>query len=51
MPVATKFGPTHWETLHEQFCDIQSQWEKVSRRSIVGRGHTGHNLGSYEGFT
>ena len=24
---------------------------KVSGRSIVGRGHTGHNLGSYEGFT
>ena len=30
---------------------ILSMWEKVSRRSIVGRGHTGHNLGSYEGFT
>ena len=35
----------------EQFYDIGSQWEKVSRRSIVGRGHIGHNLGSYEGFT
>ena len=30
---------------------IESQWEKVSQRSIVGRGHTGHNLGSHENFT
>ena len=37
--------------LCEQFCDIESQREKGSRSSIVGRGHTGHNLGSYEGFT
>ena len=36
--------------LYEKFCDFESQWEKVSRRSIVGRGHIGHNLGSYEGF-
>ena len=36
--------------LSEQLCDIESQWEKVSWRSIVGRGHIGHNLGSYEGF-
>ena len=36
--------------LFEQFCDIKSQWENVSRRAIVGRGHIGHNLGSYEGF-
>ena len=38
-----------WDT--EQFCDIESQWEKDSRRSIVGRGHIGHNLGSHESFT
>ena len=36
--------------LYEQFCDFESQWEKVSRRSIVGRGHIGHDLGSHEGF-
>ena len=36
---------------YEQFCDIESQWEKVSRRSIVGRGHSGHNMGSHEIFT
>ena len=36
--------------LYDQFCDIESQWEKVSRRSVVGRGHIGHDLGSYEGF-
>ena len=51
MPVLMKSGPTHYWTLYEQFRDFESQWEKVSRRSIVGRGHTGHNLGSYEGFT
>ena len=34
----------------EQFCDFESQWEKVSRRSIVSRGHIGHNLGSHESF-
>ena len=47
MCAVLKFGPTHWGMLYEQFCDIESQWEKVSLRSIVGRGH---NLGSYEGF-
>ena len=36
--------------LYEQFCDFESQWEKVSRRSIVGRGYIGHDLGSHEGF-
>ena len=36
--------------LYEQFSDFESQWEKVSQRSIVGRGNIGHNLGSYEGF-
>ena len=34
----------------EQFCDFESQWEKVSRRSVVGRGHIGHDMGSHEGF-
>ena len=34
--------------LYEQFCDFESQWEKVSRGSIVGRGHIGHNLGPHE---
>ena len=28
-----------------------SGWEKVNLQSIVGRGHTGHNLGPYESFT
>ena len=51
MPMVMKFGPTHWGTLYEQFCDIESQWGKVSQRSIVGRGHTGHDPGSHEGFT
>ena len=37
--------------LYEQFYDIESQLEKVCHRSIVGRSHTGHNLGSYKGFT
>ena len=46
-----KFGLTHEGTLYEQFCDIESQWEKVSQRSIVGRGHMGHNLRSYQGYT
>ena len=36
--------------LYEQFHDIESQWEKVSQRSVVGRGHIGHDLESYEGF-
>ena len=36
--------------LYEQFCDFESQWEKVSRRSIVDRGHIGHDSRSYEGF-
>ena len=36
--------------LYEQFHDIESQWEKVSRRPVVGRAHIGHDLGSYEGF-
>ena len=49
MSMVMKFGSTHYGTLHEQFCDIESQWEKV--RSIVGRGHTDHDLGSCEGFT
>ena len=30
MPVVMKFGLTHEGTLYEQFCDIESQWEKVS---------------------
>ena len=51
MSVVMKFGPTHQGTLYEQFSDIESQWEKVSQRSIVHGGHTGHNLGSDEGFT
>ena len=50
MPIVMKFGPTQG-MLCEQFCDIESQGEKGSQRSIVGRGHTGHNLGSYEDFT
>ena len=50
MPVVLKFGPTHQGTLYEQFCDIESQWEKTSRRSVVGRSHIGHDLGSDEGF-
>ena len=29
---------------------ILSQWEKVSRRSIVERGYIGHDLGLYEGM-
>ena len=33
------------------FCDVESQWEKVSQSSVVGRGHIGHDMGSYEGFT
>ena len=24
-----EIGPTHHGTLYEQFCDIESQWEKV----------------------
>ena len=36
--------------LYEQFCDFDSQWEKVSRKSIVGTGHIGHDLGSHKGF-
>ena len=48
MSMVMKFGPTHSGRLYEQFCDIESQGEKGSQRSIVGRGH---NLGSYEGFT
>ena len=28
-----------------------SYWQKVSQRSVVGIGHTCHNLGSHEGFT
>ena len=51
MPVVFKFGPTHSGILYEQFCDIELQWEKVSQRSIVDRGHTGHDLQLYEGFT
>ena len=49
MCVVLKFGSTQG-TLYEQFCDFESQWEKVSLRSIVGRGHIGHDLGSHEGF-
>ena len=30
MPMVMKFGPTHWGTLYEQFCDIESCWQKVS---------------------
>ena len=33
------------------FSDIESKWENASRGSIVGRGHTGHNAGSYVGVT
>ena len=51
MPVVMKFGLTSLGDIVEQFCDIESQWEKVSQRSNVGRGHTVHNLGSCEGFT
>ena len=43
MPVVMKFDPTlgmlYWVTVGK------------SQRSIVSRSHTGHNLGSHEGFT
>ena len=33
-------------------CSIHTSYrQKVSQRSIVGRGHTCHNLGSHEGCT
>ena len=32
------------------FVILSHSGKKVSQRSIVGRGHIGHNLGSYEGF-
>ena len=51
MSMAMKFGRTHQGPLCEQFFDIESQWEKVSQRSIVARGHTDHNLEPYECFT
>ena len=51
MPMVMKFGPIDKGTLYKQFYDIESQWQKVSRRSIVGGAYTCHNLGPYEGFT
>ena len=51
MPVVMKFCPTHKGMLCEQSCDIESQWEKGSRRSIMGRCHTDHGLRSCESFT
>ena len=32
------------------FVILSHSGKKLSRRSIVGRGHIGHDLGSYEGF-
>ena len=29
MPMVMKFSLTHYGTLYEQFCDIESQWEKL----------------------
>ena len=46
-----KFGPIDKGVLYEQFYDIESEWQKVSQRSIGGRAYTCHNLGPYEGFT
>ena len=32
------------------FVILSHSGEKVKRRSVVGRGHIGHDLGSYKGF-